>query len=332
VLPESQNAPQESVALCISLQPYNVTAAKLLHHYSTTVYDTLSTIPSQRRVWQISVVQIAFRHEFLLRGILALSALHIAHTDSEIASQFILEAAEHQQAVLAEFRPLVSIMNISAETLQSLFLSSCFLSMSAFGQPRAEGRFDLPYPTGVEDFLACTYLVRGMTALVERWRASVLDSCIDDLMRPGIQSETLLVIHSEPVAELLALSDLYSTCNAEPCAETSFIYLRAVQVLHEQFVSVRLAASPSDGNSQSPIVFALTWPAIVSREYLLLVEERKPHAILILAYYGVLLHRLDFFWCFRGWGKHLVRTSVSTLGDMHKELLAWPKVVVGLDQ
>ena len=73
-----------------------------------------------------------------------MSAQHLAHTNSEIASQFILEAAEDQQAVLAKFRPLVSIVNVSTEILRSLFLSSCFLSKSAFGQPRAEGRFDQP--------------------------------------------------------------------------------------------------------------------------------------------------------------------------------------------
>ena len=122
----------------------NVTAAKLHHHYSTMVYDTLSIIPSQQRLWQILVVQIAFRHNFLLRGILAMSAQHLAHTNSEIASQFILEAAEDQQAVLAKFRPLVSIVNVSTEILRPLFLSSCFLSKSAFGQPRAEGGFDQP--------------------------------------------------------------------------------------------------------------------------------------------------------------------------------------------
>ncbi|KAH7407343.1 hypothetical protein BKA64DRAFT_693634 [Cadophora sp. MPI-SDFR-AT-0126] len=329
--PESRTIPsasQESVALSISPQLYNVTAGKLLHHYTTSVYDTLSTIPSQQKVWQTSVVQIAFGHEFLLRGILAVSALHLAHTESNMAPQLIVEAAEHQQAALAEFRPLVGLMDVSSGILQSMFLLSCFLSMSAFGLPRAEGRFKLPNPTGVEDFLTCAYLVRGMTALVERWRASVLHSGIDNLTRPGIQSETLPVIDSEPVAELLAFSNLYASCNAEPCAETSFTYLRAVQVLHEQFT--QLAALPRHGDSQSPILLALIWPATVSQEYLLHLEERKPRAILILAYYGVLLHRLDFFWCFRGWGKHLVQTSVSATEDMHEELLAWPRAVVGL--
>lgn len=75
-----------------------------------------------------------------------MSALHLAQTDAEMAYQYILEATEHQQACLAEFRPLVNIMSVSSEILRSLFLASCFLSMSAFALPKRL-KEDPIYPT-----------------------------------------------------------------------------------------------------------------------------------------------------------------------------------------
>ncbi|KIN06757.1 hypothetical protein OIDMADRAFT_108403, partial [Oidiodendron maius Zn] len=328
MLPSQSRNTHEGFEIHVPLQMHSIPARKLLHHYSTTVYETLSTIPSQQKEWRTSVLHIAFQHSFLLRAVLAMSALHLAHVEGNMAAQFIREAAIHQQAALTEFRPLVNTLNFSPEILRSLFLSSCFLSMSAFGMPRIEGRFKLTGAANIEDFLTCANLVRGMTALLERWQESILHIGMGDLTHPGIQSETLLIIKSEPQAELIALSDLCTSCNAELCVEARLAYIQAVRILHEQFV--HLARLPRSGYSRSPVLFALTWPAIIPQKYLDLLKVQKPQAIVILAYYGYYLYRLDFFWCFQGWGAHLVRTSISALGTTYEESLAWPRAVIEL--
>ncbi len=52
----------------------------LLHHYCTSTHIGLGDayqIPFH--VWQIFVVQEAFKHDFLLNGIFAIAALHVAN-------------------------------------------------------------------------------------------------------------------------------------------------------------------------------------------------------------------------------------------------------------
>jgi hypothetical protein len=181
---------------------------------------------------------------------------------------------------------------------------------------------------GIDDFLTCARFVRGTVTLMEKFGVSTLFKGLDCLTDPGVLTGENPMVMSNPADDLIALSQLYIACNAEPCAETALTYHEAIQLLHEQFTLLHAIAR--NESSQSPIFVALTWPAAVSAHYLALLEEKKPLAILILAYYGALLHRVDFFWCFEGWGRHLVKSSVSSLGNSYDEFMTWPKTAVGL--
>lgn len=57
------------------------------------------------------------------------------------------------------------------------------------------------------------------------------------------------------------------------------------------------------------------------------IEKLKPHALVLLAHFAVLLHLLDkTYWFLRGWGKQLLDNIDEQLKDQpqHRKLLAWP--------
>lgn len=57
--------------------------------------------------WRINVPQVGFSYDFAMRGILALSALHMAHYKPEKRDFYIAQAmAQHQVSILSFcFRP-----------------------------------------------------------------------------------------------------------------------------------------------------------------------------------------------------------------------------------
>ncbi|KAF7890273.1 hypothetical protein EAF00_008588 [Botryotinia globosa] len=309
-------------------QVYNIEALKLLHHYTTNVYDSLSTIIPQQKVWQTSVVQIATRNDFLLRGILSLSALHIALDDCENPQIMVAEAAHHQNAALVEYRRLINTGDVSPESQRAAFLFSAFLAMCGFCFIRADGKLleSNKGDRGIDEFLACANLVRGMFGLHTLWQQNIFCDELYATTRSGPPTNLYPDIGGDITMELRALSDLVTRCEAETCTKTSKICQDAVQQLLYSFEIIRKITV--DRGSTSPITAGLMWPGVIPRDYLILLTQRNPLAVLILAYFGVLLHRLDSFWFFRGWGKHLVETSAYILGDSYADLLAFPKASV----
>ncbi|KAF7945145.1 hypothetical protein EAE96_009924 [Botrytis aclada] len=320
----------------VSLSPfhmpkaYNIEALKLLHHYTINVYDSLSTIIPQQEIWQTSVVQIALQNDFLLRGILSLSALHIALDGCENPQILVAEAAHHQNAALVEYRRLINTGDISPESQRAAFLFSAFLTMCGFCFIRADGNLleSNKGDRGIDEFLACANLVRGMIGLFSMWEGNIFCDELYATNRSGPPTNLYPDIGGDVVTELRALSDLLTRCKAETCPKTSKVCQDAVQQLFYSFEIIRKVTI--DRGSASPITAALVWPAVISRDYLILLAQRNKLAVLVLAHFGVLLRRLDSFWFFRGWGKHLVETSASILGDSHADLLAFPKASVML--
>ncbi|KAM3087350.1 hypothetical protein ACMFMG_001447 [Clarireedia jacksonii] len=309
---------------------YNINTLKLLHHYSTNVYSSLSTIKSQQRVWQTSVVQIGMNHDFLLRGILSMSALHIALNGCENPQVLVAEAAFHQNRALVQYRQLLSTDQNPPEIQRALFLFSGYLSMCSFGLARFEGKLLQPdnEGRGIEDFLACANMVRGMTSLYGSWDTNILGDELAAITQGGVPIDLYPDIEGDTNAELRALSDLQTICEAEQNMQISSACLEAVGHIQYTFQGLRDIAA--DRGSQSPIAIGLTWLTTVSRYFLRLLAQRNRLAVLLMAYYGVVLHRLDSFWYFQGWGRHLVETSACVLGDEYADALAWPKESVGL--
>jgi hypothetical protein len=269
-------------------------------------------------------------HDFLLRGILSMSALHIAVTGCENQQLLLAEAAFHQNRALVQYRQLLNADQNPPEIQRAMFLFASFLSMCSFGLARLEGRLRQPDKEGrgIEDFLVCVNMVRGMTNLFALWEKNILKDDLDPIRQAGVPTDLYPDIGGDIDAELRALSELKTLCKAEQSVKVSSTCQDAVMQLFYGFKGLHAIAA--ERGSESPISVVMTWPAVVPRAFLRLLVQRNRLAVLILAYYGALLHRLDSFWYFQGWGRHLVETSVCILGDTHADLLTWPKESVGL--
>lgn len=55
------------------------------------------------------------------------------------------------------------------------------------------------------------------------------------------------------------------------------------------------------------------------------LEQRQPVALILLAYFAVLLQSLEpAFWFLEGWGRHVLAEVGSLLGERYARWLRWP--------
>lgn len=71
----------------------------------------------------------------------------------------------------------------------------------------------------------------------------------------------------------------------------------------------------------------IPWPYLIPETIMSDIKHRRPHALIVLAYFTPLLAILDrSFWFMRDWGKRLLRDIDSRLEDwpLLREYLKWP--------
>lgn len=66
------------------------------------------------------------------------------------------------------------------------------------------------------------------------------------------------------------------------------------------------------------------WPCLAHEAVLQLLWNKAPEALLMLAYYGVLMHRNRHFWTYANVGHVLVQSIARYLGPDWQHFMAWP--------
>lgn len=68
----------------------------------------------------------------------------------------------------------------------------------------------------------------------------------------------------------------------------------------------------------------VAWPVMVSPKYVDLIASRQGEALVILAYYGALVHPSRGHWVFQDGGQFLIESVTQYLGHAWSEWLEWP--------
>jgi hypothetical protein len=72
----------------------------------------------------------------------------------------------------------------------------------------------------------------------------------------------------------------------------------------------------------------MAWPIRLSTAYLELLEQQRPEALIILAYYTVPLHFYSSSWIIGDSGQRLLAAIEQRLGNYWSAWLEWPKEIV----
>ena len=109
-------------------------------------------------------------------------------------------------------------------------------------------------------------------------------------------------------------------------AEEKFVEVLDVWSTREEVLAELKALYAQMLSSQAScgMSMIMCFPKQDPTHFSLLLKQRHPQALVILAYYTVLLDLLDSRWWVNGWGSRVLRDIVCSLGDEWKSWIEWP--------
>lgn len=253
-------------------------------------------------------------HPFLMRGILAASAIHLARIRGDHnRPMYNSLAVAHLNRALALFRELLG--DINASNAKAMFSFASVVVLYTFGFPREP---DSSHPwTSIDDLYQVLVLIRGIQQVINTASTSLFDSDFSPLLQLEEREPCL------PDDARLALEELLeanNTCGAHDEAHGTEVYedavyktMDAMSMIHQDLISISTAGR---------------WAIRLKPEYLGLVRDHAPLALVILSYYCVILHYLRHHWCLDIWGSRVSRAIWSVLDDQWRPLVRWPMMQI----
>lgn len=310
---------------------------ELLHNYTTLTSQTLSEDPVLKNVWRINVPKVGFLHDFVMRSIFALSALHTSLfvTDKK---EFYLDVARSEHG--AALRGIASTLpNLTAENCSALYIAAALTFFYAWASPRQPGDFFLVSNAGPADWL---FLLQGVRSISETWREALLKGPFSPMFRLGEGQVGDVVRQCRTSRAWLSTAEhaqlgylRRAVVEAASDAETAAIYEQHIDHLQTSFCSIfgtrsnAVSTSVADTWDRSSLTIALTsnvysWVYRLNDAFIKLLIKRDSLALVIFAHFCVLLKFLGSCWWMQGWSTHLMQEIWDLLDEEHRLWICWP--------
>lgn len=291
---------------------------QLIYHYSTSTCLTLSDDDTRHAVWQTTVPELAFKHDFLLYGLFALAAFHRCRTMPNVTPTERLALVglgrHYKQWGLTSYIPL--LQHSSDENCHALFAFSLLIGSLCL----AELQYDyedasysaMDFFTGL---VGISNLLSGSVALAHQHRPALREGNLAPLLgsdlRPGaIETFPSGLRHAlETVLEAARVNspDLPSS-DKDACVTA----LRRLGLLY-----------PMGGHPPCTRAALIAWPVLGGKDFLDLMHARDPFALICLAHYGAVLHQNKHVWFLDGLGARLVSAVLEFVPVCAVKFLEW---------
>ncbi|KAK6436486.1 hypothetical protein LTR95_007325 [Oleoguttula sp. CCFEE 5521] len=253
-----------------------------------------------KHLWQDNIPLEATKHPFLMHGILALSALHIAATTPAKSAAYLQISDKHHVIAVSSFRDLLS-EPVTDDQGDALFALSMVLSISSLARAslRAVERPDRR-GMALEDVVELLYMTRGAVPSTAHPLAPELKACFSALLSlcGDASDPEKSKICTEAVTELRTV---YETA----------VQTHATQALHSGHI--------------------FRWVAERPYEFLKLVQAKYPPALVITAYFFVSTGMLEHSWYLRDLAQLGFDGVASALEADYGKHLAYARELIASD-
>ncbi|KAL8667265.1 MAG: hypothetical protein Q9202_000838 [Teloschistes flavicans] len=296
---------------------------ELLHQFATETCYTTSNKKDSHDLWRVTVCKEGLNHEFLMRGILAIAALHLGHLRPDQAHEYQNIAANHQDKALSVFR--VNVPNVTESNCHAFFALSSLIVVYGFASPRKPGTAVFTDESQEsEDWLP---LIRGVNSILQRAWPVVENGPLRGLLQPGIFNTTDTRLPRPADLQLRSLAELCKSADGGADDEAVEAYGEAVKALRKCYAKIFTRSSV-----ECEVATAFTWPVEVPNKFIEMLRARAPHALIILAHYCVVLHHLNDYWWMSGWAAHLIENIYNELQDPWRDWIQWPSETISRNE
>lgn len=311
----------------------------LLHHYFTSTSNTVVLQGPMERHWVDLVPLCVQSHDYVVYGLLCLSALHLASLhfsssgDRSICNKYHNTAVENMCKGISKFR--TSEKDLHAGNMNSVFTFSglnLFFELALMADIVYGEKNTIKHE--IDRFVQMAMLTRNVIGLWLSfpmsfyWKMNKEEAEFTEMIRAStatdleeaFEREVCQIIESRDIPEISSVMSWLHDLNSIITATDSFLerdlYTQAINILHVIFHL--MATNPEDW------VIVLRWMN-KSASYMHLLQARKPFALVILGHYCVLLHHGpgQKLWWMRNWGQSMLHAIYDLLDDAWRAHLGW---------
>ncbi|TGJ79718.1 hypothetical protein E0Z10_g9045 [Xylaria hypoxylon] len=298
-------------------QTFQLCHLELFHHFERDMQCFLPFDDAMGKRFVAMVIRQAVAIPYLMNQLLAFSAAHMCTHRPHQAPFYHEEATRLQTRALGLFNAAKATIT-TGEGL-SAFLFSIILSHQILSDTFAT-RTD--FPTFLDKLVTSLRLCAGVRTIAGMSWNSIM---MEFYQQTGMELSNKLILDtgSETIftKKLAHLGSLIKDPNTG--LSVSIPCTQALDLLRD-LSSAENAPVPESLRNIS----ALRWAVTVPPDFVKLIEQRRPEALIITAYYGVLIHNARDFWVFGDAGAFIIRSITRFLGGYWAEWLAWPNEVL----
>ncbi|KAL4917108.1 hypothetical protein BDW62DRAFT_90327 [Aspergillus aurantiobrunneus] len=297
----------------VSLPPLNICDLELILQWVNETHGMFTRSQQTEAIWRTHVPAEALSHPFLMHGILALSALHIACTRSprvpgdigQNGRDYLQVAVSHQDQALALFREQLG--DINSNNGKAMFAFASITVLYAFGFPRTPE----PGSTAVGDLVQAFVLARGVQHILSQAMSTILDDQIWAPIREVNDYEPIIPRESQAAIDRLHKANEACT-RQDPILHDSFSYKEAIDHLADLMAAVHAGLG-------FPV--SCRWAIKLQPAFLDRLRDRRPLALAILAHFCALFPQFQGVWFSTEWGMRVVQEVWYTLDDHWRPLV-----------
>jgi hypothetical protein len=291
---------------------------ELLHFYTAHTSVTVSTIPERQAIWQHVIPPMAFTHHFLLYGLLAFSALHLARVQPERKVSLFAQASSYHEIGLRLFR--VAILDINRQNCDACFAYASILVVYTWASSDQTG--DLFFSAaGGSINTGWAPLLRGVHSLISVTGDWIATGALGVMLYPfSMDLKLAIQANAEVSAKLTALRTLWSSPNTKFSPADVKALKETLALLHEAH---GLMISSSEQCPVDLISIVLAWPIRLPEAFLIMVNQQIPEALVVLAHYSLLLSKVEHVWFIQGMRSHLLRMIQDRVGVEWESWILW---------
>ncbi|KAJ0158678.1 hypothetical protein CTA2_11088 [Colletotrichum tanaceti] len=299
----------------------NFVDLELIHNFTTSVYTTLSTDPLVRHMWRVSVVRMALKCEYVMRALLSISALHLAHRQPGRKEGLVAKALLYHRSASREAMGLMS--GLDERNAEDLFLFSLLTIFFALASGRYLKESVVVWESAFPDW---TFLLSGAVSLIKLLKARSYEGPLTPLLTYA--TERFFAARDDARAQPGALEGLRRRVNGSGTnGDLLRIHNLAIDELRHP-----MSLALHEGGRDMDIMDIFVWKYFVSDEFLPLLKAppgANQEAIVIYAHFCIVLERLESQWWLQGWATHLISQAWALLDDGHKAWIQWPMEELG---
>ncbi|KAF7587789.1 hypothetical protein BBP40_006699 [Aspergillus hancockii] len=323
----------EKIAKAVFSPEWSFQDLELVHHFTLYTSKSLARRLDMQATWQSVFPKIAYTYEFLMHGILALSAQHLAYLKPEQYSRYLTYSRFHISLGLRTFRKV--ILNPTLDNCCALFAFSSIIMVYIYASPTEST--ELETSDALESVIELFKLCRG-TLVLKPFIHIINSSPLRPLFRQEFgmpkSSETAVQVTKSHSASRKPSDGLFEGIDEQldylsqliesdiPKPEQRTICFQALECLKASFRTIQHTELPLECG------MVYMWPLAVDDAFIDLLKQKHEIALVLLTFYCAQLHVFSCYWFIGSRSHQLFLKIADVLADRYTSWLEWPEGII----